>query len=111
MKKYKFDIQKAVNTPINAISPVSGDHLRDKLNRLLKLISGHQVDVAGKTVSVKDHPDAAAFSKHLTARMIVVSERGSCFRAPVNNIFSHVQTLPVNLSVFFFLTWEPDSVL
>ena len=88
LKKYKFDIQKAVNTPINAISPVSGDHLRDKLNRLLKLISGHQVDVAGKTVSVKDHPDAAAFSKHLTARMIVVSERGSYGLEPQLTVFS-----------------------
>ncbi|KAL4223047.1 Nuclear pore complex nucleoporin component [Mactra antiquata] len=71
LKKYKFDLQKAVNTPINAISTVSGDHLRDKLKRLLLLLSGQQVEVTGRTVSIKQHPQGGDFSKYLIAKMMV----------------------------------------
>ncbi|WAR02343.1 GLE1-like protein [Mya arenaria] len=71
LKKLKFDIQKAVNTPINAISAVSGDHLRDKLKRLLTLLSGQPVEVSGKTVSLSKHPQASVFCRNLIAKMIV----------------------------------------
>ncbi|XP_060554278.1 mRNA export factor GLE1-like [Ruditapes philippinarum] len=71
LKKFKFDIQKAVNTSINAISPVSGDHLRDKLKRLLKLLSCQPVEVSGRQIQLNQHPQGPAFCKHLIARMIV----------------------------------------
>lgn len=73
MKKYRFDLQRAVNTPINAISAVSGSHLRDKLQSLQGLLSGRQVHVAGKQVSAGQSPEGMAFSQNLIAKMLVVS--------------------------------------
>ncbi|XP_060071931.1 mRNA export factor GLE1-like [Ylistrum balloti] len=70
-KKLKFDLQKAVNTPINAISPISGEHLREKLKRLLDLLSGQSVEVGSKRVNVGDHPQGLTFCKYLAAKMIV----------------------------------------
>lgn len=68
----KFDIQKAVNNTINNISPVSGDHLRDKLQRLQNLLSGKTVDLSGKSFSISGCPRALPFCKYLIAKMIVV---------------------------------------
>lgn len=73
LKKLKFDLQKAVNIPVNAISAVSGAHLRDKLQRLLVLLSGQQVEITNRRVSVSEHPAALTFCKYLIAKMIVVS--------------------------------------
>jgi nucleoporin GLE1 len=39
-KKLKAELQQAVNTPLNAISAVTRDHLRDKLTKLTQLLSG-----------------------------------------------------------------------
>ena len=76
MKKYKFELQKAVNTPVNAISRVSGSHLRDKLQRLVSLLSRQQVDIgANKRVSIATHPAAYDFCKDLLTKKIVVSVR------------------------------------
>ena len=72
VKKYKFELQKAVNTPINAISAISGSHLRDKLQRVCALLSGQQVEVGGRKVSASDHPGGVAFCKDLFAKKIVV---------------------------------------
>lgn len=73
VKKYKFDLQKAINMPVNAISSISGSHLRDKLQRVCALLSGQQVEVAGgRRVSAKDHPGGVAFCKDLFAKKIVV---------------------------------------
>lgn len=71
LKKLKFDIQKAVNTAINAISPVSGEHLRDKLKRLLQLLAGQRVDGAGRQFSLNQHQHAPLFCKNLIAKMFV----------------------------------------
>lgn len=71
LKKLKFDLQKAVNIPVNAISAVSGAHLRDKLQRLLVLLSGQQVEITNKRFSVNEHPAALTFCKHLIAKMVV----------------------------------------
>lgn len=72
LKKMKFDIQKAVNNTINNISPVSGDHLRDKLQRLQNLLSGKTVDLSGRSFSISGCPRALPFCKYLIAKMIVV---------------------------------------
>ncbi len=75
MKRYKFDLQKAVNTPVNAIAPTSGQHLRDKLQRICTLLSGQATDVGNKKVSSRDHPSGTLFCKNLFAAKIVVSTR------------------------------------
>ena len=54
--KYKFDLQKAVNIPINALSAHSSSQLNDKINRLVALLSGNNVEVGGKRINCKGHP-------------------------------------------------------
>ena len=58
IKQYKFDLHKAVTTPINAISDQSPRHLLDKIERLTKLLSGQPVSVGGKQISTASHPAA-----------------------------------------------------
>ena len=50
VKKYRFDLQKAVNTPINAVSVQSSSHLLDKLHKLKDLLTGREVDMANRRV-------------------------------------------------------------
>ncbi|ESO97958.1 hypothetical protein LOTGIDRAFT_209149 [Lottia gigantea] len=71
LKKYKFELQKAVNTPINAISAEKSSHLQDKLQRLNLLLSGYTVESTGKRISAKEVPEGILFCKNLAARMIV----------------------------------------
>ena len=71
-KKYKFDLQKAISTPINAISGQSGEHLMDKIRRLSSVLSGRRVRVTGREVSACDHPQGKAYCFNLLARKIVV---------------------------------------
>ena len=56
--KYRFDLQKAVSTPINALSAHSPSHLNDKILRLVTLLSGSNVEVGGKKVNCKNHSSA-----------------------------------------------------
>ncbi|XP_076472943.1 uncharacterized protein LOC143302244 [Babylonia areolata] len=71
MKKTRFDLQRAVNTPVNAISPVSSGHLQNKLLHLRSLLKGEMVEVLGKQVSAQATPHGIAFCKNLVAKMIV----------------------------------------
>ncbi|XP_078611689.1 uncharacterized protein LOC144882047 [Branchiostoma floridae x Branchiostoma japonicum] len=68
LKKYAFDLQKAVNTPLNAISSHSASHVTDKLERLCRLLQGQQVEVSDKRVSTTSHPMATLYCKELLAR-------------------------------------------
>ncbi|XP_028396330.1 nucleoporin GLE1-like [Dendronephthya gigantea] len=70
--KYKFDLQKAVNTPINALSAHSPSQLNDKILRLVKLLSGGNVEVGGKRVNCKNHPSAMIYCKDLVAKKLVM---------------------------------------
>lgn len=58
LSKYKFDLQKAVNVPINALSANSPSHLNDKIYRLVSLLSGDNVQVGGKNLDCNSHPQA-----------------------------------------------------
>ena len=93
-KKYRFDLQKAVSTPVNAISAQSGEHLYDKIMRLRRLLSGQPVQVAGKTLNIKSHPAARLYCVNLLAKKIVVSTSPQVY---IGEDF----ILPLNL--FFFL--------
>jgi nucleoporin GLE1 len=68
-----YSLQKAVNTPVNAISPASAHHLRDKLVKLSKLISGQPVELGRGHVVASAHPEGIAFCKNLLAKKFVVS--------------------------------------
>lgn len=67
MKKFKFEAQKTINLPINAISHVSREQLIDKYDKLKTFLSGKG------SPNILLNPEAEAFSKHLLAKKIVVS--------------------------------------
>nr|CAD7443246.1 unnamed protein product [Timema bartmani] len=70
-KKFRFECQKAVNVPVNAISHVSSAHMTDKYIKLSRLISGQPVEAGGSTVSASRHPQGVAFCKNLLAKKFV----------------------------------------
>lgn len=65
-KRFRFECQKAINIPVNAIAGTSGQHLRDKYDRLQKLLVGKSLS------SVTRNPQGAAFCKDHLAKKIVV---------------------------------------
>lgn len=71
LKKFRFDCQKAVNTPINALSSVSGAHMRDKYDKLSKLLRGERVQVLDVYVAASQHPQGLAYCTALLAKKIV----------------------------------------
>ncbi|KAL5010820.1 hypothetical protein ScPMuIL_013125 [Solemya velum] len=72
MKKVKFNLSKAVNTPINAISAVSGRHLKERLMRLLTLVNGQTVEVSSNlTINASQYEQGTVFCKYLIAKMLV----------------------------------------
>lgn len=73
-KKYRFDLQKAVNTTVNSISASSGESLMEKIHRLQKLFGGQSVDVMGKPVNIAQHqyPEAKLYCCNLLAKKLVV---------------------------------------
>lgn len=73
MKKYRFNCQKAVNTPLNAISATSPQHLLDKFDKLSLLLSGSSVRVGDVNISSSDHPLGVRFCTLLVAKKLVVS--------------------------------------
>lgn len=72
VKKYRFDLQKAVNTTVNSISANSGEGIREKISRLKQLLGGQPVDVMGKAVNTQQHPEARLFCCNLLAKKLVV---------------------------------------
>ena len=72
VKKYRFDLHKAISVPVNAISGQSGEHLTDKIRRLQAILSGQRVQVMGKYVSASDHPQGRLYCFNLLAQKIVV---------------------------------------
>lgn len=55
LKQLKFDLQKAVATPINSISEES---ILDKIQRLTKFLAGGSLQVGRKQISTAVHPSA-----------------------------------------------------
>lgn len=64
-KKLRFECQKAINIPVNAISAANPEHLRDKYERLQNLLIGRA------SPNVLKHPQGAAFCKNILAKKIV----------------------------------------
>ncbi|XP_033123549.1 nucleoporin GLE1-like isoform X2 [Anneissia japonica] len=71
VKKIRFGLHKAVNTPVNAVSDLSGSHLKDKLNKLVRLLSGQMVEVSSQRISAIAHPGGVMFCKDLLAKKLV----------------------------------------
>ena len=73
IKKYRFELQKAINITVNSISANSGEGLREKINRLRNLLAGQAVDVMGKPVNTAKHPEARLYCCNLLAKKLVVN--------------------------------------
>lgn len=71
LRTYRFNCQKAVNIPLNAISAVSAPHLIDKFDKLCSLLSGAVVQVADTSVSAAQHPLGVRFCALLAAKKLV----------------------------------------
>lgn len=72
LKQYKFDLKKAVNIPVNAISAVNAKHLLDKYERLHNLLAGRPVIVGETQITATKHPQAIAFCMDLLAEKMVL---------------------------------------
>nr|XP_018896680.1 PREDICTED: nucleoporin GLE1 [Bemisia tabaci] len=81
LKQFRFLCQKAVITPVNAISPESKAHLVDKYNKLSNLLAGRSVTVNNKSFSATSHPLGLQFCKYTLAKKFV--EQGE------KNVSSH----------------------
>lgn len=70
-KDFRMNCQKAVNTPINAISANSPDFLLDKYRKLEALLREETVTVGNNQVSVKAHPLGKLYVTLLISRKFV----------------------------------------
>ena len=71
-KRYRFELQKAINITVNSISANSGEGLIEKIGRLRALLGGQSVDVMGKPVNVLQYPEARLYCYNLLAKKLVV---------------------------------------
>lgn len=72
LKQFRFDLKKAVNIPVNAISAVNAQHLTDKYQRLHNLLAGKPVIVGEKPIVATKHPQGVAFCTNLLAEKFVL---------------------------------------
>lgn len=72
LKQYRFNLKKAVNIPVNAISAVNSKHLLDKYDRLHNLLVGKPVIVGETQITATKHPQAIAFCMDLVAEKLVL---------------------------------------
>ncbi|XP_076646224.1 gle1 RNA export mediator [Halictus rubicundus] len=64
-KKFRFECQKAINIPVNAISGINRQHLYDKYERLHNLLTGQS------SPNVNQYTQGATFCKNVLAKKIV----------------------------------------
>ncbi|XP_014605198.1 PREDICTED: nucleoporin GLE1 [Polistes canadensis] len=64
-KTFRFECQKAINIPVNAISVINAQHLKDKYEKLHNLLIGKS------SPNVEQHPQGTAFCKDTLAKKIV----------------------------------------
>ncbi|XP_052891446.1 mRNA export factor Gle1 [Anopheles moucheti] len=71
MKTYRFNCQKAINVPVNAISAVNREHFIDKYSKLAALLSGQNVKAGDGMVSINGHPLGRTYCTMLLAKKFV----------------------------------------
>ena len=113
LKQFKFDCQKAVNVPVNAISPQSAQHLQDKLDKLLNLLRGNFIEVPPRRFKATQHPGGIEYCADLLARKLVrqgedvVSsnpEAAFAIAAVINALWSEFPTLGRLILAHFYKT-------
>lgn len=66
-------MKKAVNVPVNAISPLDDIHLEDKLYKLSRLLQGQAVPLGTEMFLASGHQLGVPFCTNLAAKEFVVS--------------------------------------
>ena len=70
-KDFKFTCQKAVTTPLNAISDVTAEHLKDKLSKLIALTNGQPVQATESTRFQASSMAELCYAKNLLAKKLI----------------------------------------
>lgn len=73
LKKFRFNCQKCVNTPVNSIAAVSAAHLQDKLEKISLLLSGNEVNIGDFSFNAAEHPIGIKYCTFLIAKKFIVS--------------------------------------
>lgn len=71
-KDFRFQCKKAVNIPVNAVSNVSKEHLTDKYEKLLNLLSRNKVKLGNDYFTASVHQKGVSFCMNLLAKKIVL---------------------------------------
>ncbi|XP_031631860.1 uncharacterized protein LOC116346097 [Contarinia nasturtii] len=72
LKKFRFNCQKSVNTPVNSISAVSVEHLQDKFKKISDLLSGNPTLLPGDIqFSAAEHPLGIKYCTFLLAKKFI----------------------------------------
>uniref|UniRef100_A0A1B6HBG1 mRNA export factor GLE1 n=1 Tax=Homalodisca liturata TaxID=320908 RepID=A0A1B6HBG1_9HEMI len=72
LKQFRFDCQKVVNVPVNAISPLDNQHLQDKLYKLTRMLKGEAVPCTGNNLFLPSgHPLGVLYCMNLLAKKFV----------------------------------------
>ncbi|XP_055310575.1 mRNA export factor Gle1 [Sitodiplosis mosellana] len=70
-KKFRFNCQKGVNTPINSIAAVNAQHLQDKFEKIADLLAGKQVRSSDIPFSASEHPLGIKYCTFLLAKKFI----------------------------------------
>lgn len=65
-KKIRFECQKAINIPVNAISSINEQHLRDKYDKLQSFLIGKS------SPNLTQYPQGTLFCKDHVAKKLIV---------------------------------------
>lgn len=73
LKKFRFNCQKAMNTPVNSIASLSPEHLQDKFDKITQLLAGQQIYSSDISFSATEHPLGIQYCTMLLAKKFIVS--------------------------------------
>lgn len=71
-KKFRFNCQKSLNTPVNSIAAVSAMHLQDKFEKISHLLAGNHVSIGDFHFNASEHPLGIKYCTFLLAKKFIV---------------------------------------
>ncbi|XP_078734206.1 mRNA export factor GLE1 isoform X1 [Lampetra fluviatilis] len=71
IKAIKFDLAKAVSTPVSQICSTSGSHLYDITGKLNSLLSSQTIEVGTRSISVTRHPQGLLYAQFKLGEKLV----------------------------------------
>ncbi|XP_032828859.2 mRNA export factor GLE1 [Petromyzon marinus] len=71
IKAIKFELAKAVSTPVSQICSTSGSHLYDITGKLNSLLSSQTIEVGNRSISVSRHPQGLLYAQYKLGEKLV----------------------------------------